>query len=196
MRLLQFFFATLWVTGYVGNAILFLYVEWVYLSQGWVQILNPFMHIQVLLTLLSTSLFWLLLSMAIVGYYLTTAIDQQIKEKEKEKEKTDVESDKTSPISPPIATYAHSQVSSSPPRQEEENLTDHTFIKQRVELLEWAIQSSQKVEFDYENRYGSKSHRTVTPIQFQTVAQTPCLKAYCHLRKARRTFAVERINKP
>jgi hypothetical protein len=191
MRLLQFFFATLWVIGYVGNGLLFLYVEWIYLRQSWIQIFNPFLQIQVLLTLLSTPLFWLLLAMAILGYYLTTVIEERI---DRKSDKNDVELDKTSSISPPIETSVQPQVLPSHPRQvEKDNLTDHAFIKQQIELLEWAIQSSQKVQFDYENRYGAKSHRTITPIQFKTVEKTLYLEAYCHLRKARRTFAVERM---
>jgi len=192
MRLLQFFFAALWVIGYVGNGILFLYVEWIYLRQGWVQIFNPFLHIQVLLTLLSIPLFWFLLAMAIVGYYLTAVIEKQI-DRKKDVEK-DVELDKTSSISSPIETSIQSQILQSPLRQtEKSDLPNDAFIKQKVELLEWAIQSSQKVQFHYENRYGAKSHRTVTPIHLKTVEKTLCLEAYCHLRKDRRTFAVERM---
>ena len=192
MRLLQFFFSVLWVIGYVGNGILFLYIEWFYLRQGWVQIFNPFLHVQVLLTLLSTPLFWILLAMAIVGYYLTTAIEQKIDRKEKA---SNAGLDKNSSISPPASTNNRSQLSSSSPKHEEKNRQpDHKSIKQQVELLEWAIQSSQKVQFDYENRYGSKSHRTVTPVQIQTIGEALCLEAYCHLRKSKRVFAVERIS--
>jgi|688.fasta_scaffold294687_2 hypothetical protein len=188
MRLLQFFFATLWVIGYVGNGLLFLYVEWIYLRQSWIQIFNPFLQIQVLSTLLSTPLFWLLLAMAVLGYYLTTVIEKRIDGK------SDKHLDETSSISPPIETSVQPQVLPSHPRQaKKDNLTDDASIKQQIELLEWAIQSSQKVRFDYEDRYGVKSHRTITPIQFKTVGKTLCLEAYCHLRKARRIFAVKRM---
>ena len=191
MRLLQFFFSVLWVIGYVGNGILFLYIEWSYLRQGWVQIFNPFLHVQVLLTLLSTQLFWIWSAMAIVGYYLTTAIEQKIDKQEKA---SNTGLDKNLSISPPASTNTRSQLSSSSPKHEEKNRQpDHKSIKQQVELLEWAIQSSQKVQFDYENRYGSKSYRIVIPVQFQTIGETLCLEAYCHLRKSKRVFSVERI---
>ncbi len=62
-----------------------------------------------------------------------------------------------------------------------------------VKLLEWAIQSSQKVRFSYEKPNGEKSDRTVTPIDFKTVEQTLCLEGYCHLRCAKRTFAIKRM---
>jgi len=60
-------------------------------------------------------------------------------------------------------------------------------------LLEWAIQSSQKVEFSYESRRGEKSFRTVTPLELKTVKQSLCLEGYCHLRHAKRIFAVQRM---
>lgn len=191
MRLFQLFFVTFWFIGYVGNGILFLYIEWLYLHQDWMQILNPFLQTQVFLTLLSTPLFWLLLTIAILGHYLTKAIEKKIDIK---KGKAAFELDKDSSISQSEKISVQPSISSLPSRQVAKlNFPNNEYIKQQIELIEWAIQSSQKVQFDYENRYKRKSHRTVTPIQIKTVNKTLLLEAYCHLKKARRTFAVERM---
>ncbi|MEA5593184.1 WYL domain-containing protein, partial [Rivularia sp. UHCC 0363] len=74
-------------------------------------------------------------------------------------------------------------------------------VEPQVKLLEWAIQSSQKVQFSYETRNGEKSDkpsawlrdRTLTPISFKTVGQTLCLQGYCYLRSAKRNFAIIRM---
>jgi hypothetical protein len=193
MRLLQLFFTTLWGIGYVGNGILFLHIEWTYLREGWIQIFNPLLHIQVILTLLSTSLFWLFLVMAVVGYYLTAAIERQINTK---REKTNVKPGKTSSNSTPAATNVKAQVQHSPSRQAVKNdLTTDPLIKQQIELLEWAIQSSQKVQFNYENHDGSRVSHTVAPIQIKTIAGALCLEAHCHSRKSKINFVVKQIGK-
>jgi hypothetical protein len=204
MRLLQVFFGVLWVIGYVGNGILFLYIEWIYLRQGWVQIFNPFLQIQVLLTLFTTPIFWLLLAMAVLGYYLATVIEKRI---DRNKEKSNSVSEKVSSILLPTETSIQSQTLSPPPSSletvgkgiytqgsfEVTDQCDNAFTKKQTELLEWAIQSSQRVQFDYVNRYGAKSHRTVTPLGFKTFGETKCLEAYCQLRQAKRTFVINRM---
>jgi len=75
MRLLQVIFSILWGLGYLGNGILFLYIEWSFLRQSFVQVFNPFLHLQVLGVLLTTRLFWIFLAMAIVGYYAVKNIE-------------------------------------------------------------------------------------------------------------------------
>lgn len=78
MRLLQILFSVFWGVGYLGNGILFLYVERTYLRQSFVQIFNPLLHLQVLGTLLTIPLFWIFLVMAVVGYYAATSIEKRL----------------------------------------------------------------------------------------------------------------------
>lgn len=192
MRLLQFFFVTLWVIGYTGNGILFLYIQWIYLRQGWIQIFNPLLQVQILLTLLSTPLFWIFLLMAILGYYLASVIEKQIARKKREASATP---DQTSSASPATKTGFRPQSLPYFPRQvEKATLFGDDFIVQKTELLNWAIQSSKKVEFDYKDRHGAKSHRITTPIQIKTAGKTIILEAYCYSRKANRTFDLAHMN--
>lgn len=51
MRLLQIVFTILWAVSYLGNTILFIYIEWIYLRQSFIQMFNPFLHLQVMGTL-------------------------------------------------------------------------------------------------------------------------------------------------
>ena len=78
MRLLQVLFSVLWGVGYLGNGILILYVEWTYLRRSFIQVFNPFLHLQVLGTLLTIPLFWIFLTMAVVGYYTAIAIEKRL----------------------------------------------------------------------------------------------------------------------
>ncbi|NJO72906.1 MAG: WYL domain-containing protein [Leptolyngbyaceae cyanobacterium RM1_406_9] len=65
-------------------------------------------------------------------------------------------------------------------------------IQGRTNLLEWAIQSSQKVQFSYKED-NEKTIQVVTPIELKTVKGTSYLEAYCNLTKARRTFVLSLI---
>ena len=99
MRLLQIIFSVIWVLGCLGNGVLFVYTEWIILEKSFIQILNPYIHFQVLVTLFSNPLFWIFLSMAVVGYYAVVNIENkllkdvkqsQVKTKEKSSSVTDV----------------------------------------------------------------------------------------------------------
>jgi hypothetical protein len=70
---------------------------------------------------------------------------------------------------------------------------DTDAIKEQIELLEWAIQSSQKVKFSYEDKNGHNSERTFTPQNFKTIRHTLCVEGYCYLRRAKRTFTIKRM---
>ena len=78
MRLLQIIFSVIWVLGYLGNGFLFIHTEWIILQKNFIQILNPFFHFQVLVTLLSNPLFWIFLSMAVIGYYVAMKIEKNL----------------------------------------------------------------------------------------------------------------------
>jgi hypothetical protein len=83
MRLLQVIFSILWGLGYLGNGILFLYIEWSFLRESFVQVFNPLLHLQVLRVLLTSPYFWVFLAMAVVGYYAATSIEAYLEQSAK-----------------------------------------------------------------------------------------------------------------
>ncbi|WP_353259857.1 hypothetical protein [Prochlorothrix hollandica] len=83
---MQTLFSILWGMGYLGNGILFLYIEWTYLRQNFYQIFNPFLHLQVLGTLLITPLFWFFLGMVVLGYYGMISIEKNRDKKRRHSE--------------------------------------------------------------------------------------------------------------
>lgn len=203
MRLLQVIFSILWGLGNLGNGILFLYIEWRFLRQSFVQIFNPLLHLQVLGVLLTTPFFWVFLAMAVVGYYAATSIEAYITQSAK---RTKIDTAKIVSPSPTIFQERQPSPSSHNARSEQTysyvppqpfskpvSELETESVEPQVKLLEWAIQSNQKVRFSYEKRNGEKSDRTLTPIDFKTVEETLCLEGYCHLRRALRTFAVKRM---
>ena len=82
MKILQGLFGFMWIIGLIGNGILFMYVEWTYIRQSFFNMINPLIHLQVMITLLTMPLFWILLAMAISGYFGATALEKKI-DKEK-----------------------------------------------------------------------------------------------------------------
>lgn len=202
MRLLQAIFSVLWGLSYLGNGILFLYIEWSFLRESFVQVFNPSLHLQVFGVLLTTPLFWIFLAMAVVGHYAASSIERHL-EQSARRSKIDV-AEVVSPASQtfqerdpnPSSSVRGEQIySPEPPQsfQKPVSKLETESVEPQVKLLKWAIQSSQKVQFSYEKLNGEKSDRIVTPIDFKTVEQTLCLEGYCHLRSARRTFAIKRM---
>lgn len=78
MKALQGLFGLLWGAGFIGNALLFLYVEWSYLRLSFLQFFNPFLHLEVLLTLVRMPLFWVLTVITFLGYFAMTAVQKHI----------------------------------------------------------------------------------------------------------------------
>jgi len=172
---------------------LFLYVEWTYLRQSFVQIFNPFLHLQVLGTLLTIPLFWIFLAMALLGYYATISIEKWLK---KSNQRNELKEEQL--VSKPLPDRQEVQTSipSTPPVQIASKQIDEPAPQnndQQVQLLEWAIQSSQRVQFSYETQDGKKSDYTVTPIELETVEEALCLATYCHLNQTRRAFVIKRM---
>lgn len=81
MRLLQILFSIVSIAGYIGNGILFLYIEWSLLRQGFIQVFNPFLHLQVLVILLTNPIFWVFLAMALVGHYVATRLEKHLEQR-------------------------------------------------------------------------------------------------------------------
>lgn len=191
MRLAQVLLGILWSIGYLGNGILFLYIEWTYLRQSFAQLFNLYLHLQVLGTLVTTSLFWIFLGLSVFGYTTASLIEKQL---EKRTQKTELKADKTA--TKPLQIDQRVQFSNSSPSESTSQQVDTLqakYVEEQVKLLDWAIKSSQKVQFNYEKFDGEKSDRIVTPISFTTVEKTLCLEGYCRLRHARRTFAIKRM---
>lgn len=69
MKGLQGFFGMIYLLGFIGNGLLFLYVEWFYISKSFLQIFNPLLQIQVIVTLLTMPLFWILLVITLLGLF-------------------------------------------------------------------------------------------------------------------------------
>ncbi|GAI17663.1 unnamed protein product [marine sediment metagenome] len=68
---------------YICHGILFLYVEWTYLRQSFFQIINPFLHLQVILTLIMMPTFWVLIVITALVILAEFGINTYIKKKEK-----------------------------------------------------------------------------------------------------------------
>lgn len=80
MKVLQGLFGLLYGAGFIGNGLLFLYVEWSYLRQSFLQFLNPLLHLQVLLTLVTMPLFWILTAVTVLGYFAMVGVQKHIEE--------------------------------------------------------------------------------------------------------------------
>jgi hypothetical protein len=194
MRLLQIIFSVIWVLGYLGNGFLFIHTEWIILQKNFIQILNPFFHFQVLVTLLSNPLFWIFLSMAVIGYYVAMKIEKNLLKNVKQSQVITKETTSLTDVLP----QKHSNRSSLFSRNLDLRTSvipklDTDEIKEQIKLIEWAIQSSQKIRFSYKDRNGNNSNRTFTPQNFKTIRQTLCVEGYCHLRRAKRTFTIKRM---
>ena len=65
------------------------------------------------------------------------------------------------------------------------------------EIIENAIKKKQKLEITYLKPSDEKSHRTITPIEIRQMEylghEYEGLEAYCHTKKDKRNFKIERI---
>lgn len=70
-------------------------------------------------------------------------------------------------------------------------------LSHKIELLRCAAKTKQKIEIIYLKAKDEKSRRTITPISLQEEEYAGftflALRAYCHLRRAERTFNTARI---
>ena len=195
MRLLQIIFSVIWILGCLGNGVLFVYTEWVILQKSFIQILNPYIHFQVFLILFSNRLFWIFLSMAVLGYYAVVNIEKNLHKDIKQSQVKNKETP-SSVIKVLPRKYSNSFSLFSRELNNQTYVTtkvDTNVIKEQIKLLEWAIQSSQEIRFGYEDKNGNNSNRTFTPHNFKTIRQTLCVEGYCYLRRAKRTFTIKRM---
>jgi proteasome accessory factor C len=73
----------------------------------------------------------------------------------------------------------------------EESDTDAT-----VEMIHSAVADGVQVEFDYINAQGVTEHRQVDPLRVESVDADWYLRGWCHMRKAPRTFRLDRMSNP
>jgi hypothetical protein len=79
MRLFSLLFYFLYIVGYGGNVLLFIYTEY----RNWWNLINPFFHLAVLWEMVTHIYFWIFLGITILGYFssigaarLTKEVDQ------------------------------------------------------------------------------------------------------------------------
>ncbi|MGI6570028.1 MAG: hypothetical protein ACOX27_03045 [Caldicoprobacterales bacterium] len=82
MKLLKGFFGLIYIMGYIGNGLLFLYIEWLYIREDLIQIINPLLHFQVIFTLLKTPLFWILIVVTLLGFFASRGAEAEEKNNE------------------------------------------------------------------------------------------------------------------
>jgi proteasome accessory factor C len=63
-----------------------------------------------------------------------------------------------------------------------------------LELLRDAILAEKRVEFDYINQLGKKSHRQVDPLRIDLVGNKHYLRGFCLESEELRTFRIERLS--
>jgi predicted DNA-binding transcriptional regulator YafY len=189
MKLLQTIFSITWVLGCLGNGFLFIYIEWSILQKNFLQILNPSIHFQVLGLLIANPWFWIFLTMAIVGYFAVSKLENRIsKIRQVESTKKDLQKQSESSLSP----ISLSELNRSP-KVDKSNKVQIDLIKNKEKLLQLAIESRQNVEFIYTDKNGEYSERIFAPSSLITMQQTLCVEGYCYLRRSQRTFAIKRM---
>ena len=75
MKALRSIFSAIHLVGSAGIGVLFIYIEWTYLRQDFSDLFNPSMHLVVLWKMLTHLLFWILLAIAIAGYFGKVRLD-------------------------------------------------------------------------------------------------------------------------
>lgn len=69
-------------------------------------------------------------------------------------------------------------------------------LKKNVKYMANIIHSNQNIEITYSDRENNKTHRVITPQNMMYDFDKPIIyvRAYCHLRKADRTFRLSRMS--
>jgi hypothetical protein len=64
-----------------------------------------------------------------------------------------------------------------------------------IASIEKAIQRNKTIKFRYRKFNGEIGMRTIDPEKIIMVKNSKCVRGFCHLRKAERTFAIKRISR-
>jgi len=84
MKAWKLLFTALRFVGFGGIGILFIYIEWTYLRQNFSDLYNPSMHFVAALKMLASPLFWVLLVIAVAGYFGTVRLNLWIEKQLRE----------------------------------------------------------------------------------------------------------------
>ena len=87
------------------------------------------------------------------------------------------------------------------PSNNRSNSSKFTQEDEIILCLERALQKNKNVEIQYTKQNGERTIRTITPIMIEDYEGSNgyatgyiCVRAYCHLRQANRTFMIHRID--
>ena len=71
--------------------------------------------------------------------------------------------------------------------------TGGVVLDERHESLQAALENGHEIEITYRDARGALSARTVTPLSLGVFKGAVMMEAFCHLRKGKRNFRVDRI---
>lgn len=77
MKVLASILFTIWIAAVAANGLLFVYVEWLYIRESFLNLFLPWVHIQVVLTLFTIPLFWVLAAIIVVSYVLAQVVERR-----------------------------------------------------------------------------------------------------------------------
>ena len=60
-------------------------------------------------------------------------------------------------------------------------------------MVRTAIAQSREIRFHYTKWDGERSTRSVLPTELRQVGRSLCVRGWCNLRNAERTFAIKRM---
>lgn len=93
----------------------------------------------------------------------------------------------------PSVTQENNTIQSYSQQNRQVDKFENEYVETQIKLLEWAIQSNQKVRFSYEDYNRIKNYYTVIPIEVEVVEQSLYLVSYCHTEQVKINFAIKHI---
>lgn len=177
--------------GFAGNILLLVCTEWFYLHQNWGLIFDYSLQATIFTSVISNPLFWIFIIISFLFYPLTVSGKVRTKNNEEGSISETIIELLVSPIATGSTQHQTNQDSSLQRRAQR---TEDSVENRKTDLIKWAIQSDQEIEFSYEDRDGNKSHRVVKPTGFKNIGESLCLEGYCRLRRSKRVFSVLRIS--
>lgn len=65
----------------------------------------------------------------------------------------------------------------------------------RLEIIQYAIDNDEIIQFSYRKYYGDKSVRAISPECLEQKGKSLCVVGYCYLRNEDRIFAIKRMSR-
>ena len=107
----------------LGISLLFLYVEWLYIRESFVNFLNPFLQLDILVTLITMPLFWVL---AVVGLMSGVAMNYADKHTEPRRPAEPVRSAKSTRSTKPVRLTKSTKATKSTRSRKTASVTKRT----------------------------------------------------------------------